>query len=287
MAPCSGGIQGKSKYLAEPGDKANIQYIIQNPVKGGRCLIRLSRGHPDDPSSYFPLPATGNGYDARTGTFQCGDPEKSIEEIKAQLPYDTSCQKCTLQWIYEAPGYGSLFQCADISILTDHDDQACSQDCVNGGVCQDGMCYCGAGYFGEICQHHGRPNQFYEPVKSEGKPQEEPVQPMMFEEEQSNGGLGFFGWYFILFLIAAALALILLALGYLFFKDQAQKIMNGDKKGNESPKGRGRGGRNDEVRKDSEEKLEEERKPNGVVKKDNDDKKVDDKKDVRGGLNGN
>lgn len=35
LPPCSGGVQGKTKYLAQPGEKANVQWIIQNPVAGG------------------------------------------------------------------------------------------------------------------------------------------------------------------------------------------------------------------------------------------------------------
>jgi hypothetical protein len=155
-----------------------------------------------------------HGYDSRTGTFACGDPEKSIEDAKVQLPYGMNCEQCTLQWIYEAPGYGSLFQCSDISILAGIEEKQCQAECQNGGVCQDSMCYCAAGYFGEYCQHHGQPNMFYEPVRAEGKPAPEPPKPLQFEE-QSNGGLGFFGWYFILFLIAIVLAAIVAVLAFL------------------------------------------------------------------------
>ncbi len=33
--PCGGGVQGKIKYLAQPGEEAKVQWIIQNPVQGG------------------------------------------------------------------------------------------------------------------------------------------------------------------------------------------------------------------------------------------------------------
>lgn len=214
MPPCSGGVKGKSKYLAQPGEKTNVQWIIQNPVSGGRCKVKLSRGHPDDIASYHSLPVAGHGYDSRTGSFECGEPNKSIEEAVVQLPIDTVCDECTLQWIYEAPKYGSLFQCSDISIIAGKEGKVCNGECKNGGVCQDGLCYCAAGYFGEYCTHRGKVNQFYEPVSAEGKPAPEPAKEMQFEDE-SNGGLGFFGWYFIILLIALVITAIVLALIWL------------------------------------------------------------------------
>lgn len=237
MAPCSGGIKGQSKYLAQPGEKTEVQWIIQNPIKSGRCQIRLSRGHPDDASSYHSLPIAGHGYDARTGTFDCGDPTKTVEEAKVQIPFDTTCTDCTLQWIYEAPGFGSIFQCADISILMDSKKDSCKGECLNGGVCQDGLCYCAAGYFGEYCQHNGKPNQFYEPVRAEGKP------TMMAEKgpvTKSDGGLGFFGWYFLLFFISLVIAGVVSALVYLLCRKDAERVIK-KKREEELITGRGRG----------------------------------------------
>jgi hypothetical protein len=141
MAPCSGGVQGQSKYLAQPGDKTNVQWIIQNPVVGGRCQVSLSSGHPDDISSYHHLTVEGLDYNARTGTFECGNPEKAVEEAIVHLPRGETCEKCTLQWVYQAPGYGSLFQCSDISIINGKGELGCPAECKNGGVCQDSLCY--------------------------------------------------------------------------------------------------------------------------------------------------
>lgn len=238
LAPCSGGIKGQSKYLAQPGEKTEVEWTIQNAVRGGRCQIRLSRGHPDDIGSYHPLPVAGHGYDARTGTFNCGDPAKKVEEVKVQIPFDTTCTDCTLQWIYEAPGYGSLFQCADISIMSDPNKETCKGECMNGGVCQDNLCYCAAGFFGEYCQHYGKPNQFYEPVKAEGKPA---PQPQAFVEDRSSkGGLGFFGWYFLLFFLSLVIAGIICALVFLLCRREAEHAIK-KKKDDEVITGRGRG----------------------------------------------
>ena len=35
ITPCGGGVQGKTKSLAQPGSKTNVQWIIQDPVPGG------------------------------------------------------------------------------------------------------------------------------------------------------------------------------------------------------------------------------------------------------------
>jgi len=67
----------------------------------------------------------------------------------AQLPGDMTCTDCTLQWAYEAPGYGTIYQCSDISIVTSDQMKDCDGGCENDGVCQDGKCYCSAGFFGE------------------------------------------------------------------------------------------------------------------------------------------
>lgn len=93
LPPCSGGVQGKSKYLAQPGESANVQWIIQNPVQGGHCQIRLSKGHPDDPSSYHFLRVEGHNFNERSGTFSCGDPTKTVEEAVVTIPKDQTCEQ--------------------------------------------------------------------------------------------------------------------------------------------------------------------------------------------------
>jgi hypothetical protein len=117
LEPCGGGTKGVTRYKAQPGEKTEVEWIIKNPVKNSHCQIRISRGRSDDPSSYQNLKVEGKGYDAGTGKFKCGDEDSMIEEATVQLPYDSSCPDCTLQWIYEAPGYGKIYQCSDISIV--------------------------------------------------------------------------------------------------------------------------------------------------------------------------
>lgn len=233
-------------------------------------MVKLSRGHPDDPTSYHPLPVSGHGYDPRTGTFECGDPTKSIEEAEVQLPYDSSCDECTLQWVYEAPNYGSLFQCADISIIAGKKDVGCGGECQNGGVCQNNLCYCSAGFFGEYCQHHGKANQFYEPVSAQGKPKSQPDKPMQFEEK-SSGGLGVFGWYFLLMLLALVIAGILAAIVFLTCGKKIKEMVHRKDK---DLAGKGRGG-DKGVRPGQTTLSDDSQSPTN--KRDSDHKKADDK----------
>ena len=294
LAPCGGGLQGQSKYIANPGDKTKVQWIIKNPVKNGLCQIRLSKGHPNDLSTYQTLPVNVDTYDSRNGKFQCGDASKAVEEATVVFPSDVTCSECTLQWIYEAPGYGTLYEWSDISIVSGGQIKECLQPCKNDGVCVDGKCFWAAGYFGEACEFHGKPNMFYESVEP-GK-----TAPVT-QNDNSGGGIGFFGWYFILFLIALVIAGIVMALAYFLFRPQTQQILKGkegshagskdardsrsmDNKQSIDEKAQKNKEQEDKKKKEDEEKKkeEEEKKKRDTKKSDDknkDDKNKDDKRD--------
>lgn len=272
IPPCSGGVQGKTKYLAQPGEKANVQWIIQNPVPGSHCEVKLSNGHPDDKSSYHNLKVEGRNFNSRTGTFDCGDPQKTIEDATVIFPSNIACEQCTLQWVYTAPGYGSMYQCSDISILSGKpkkDD--CPVDCRHGGVCQEGLCYCAAGYFGEACENRGQPNQFYEPVKP--TVMAEAPQPQRAEEKSSGGGWGFFSWYFLLLFLGLLIAGIIAAIIFFLWRDRLNDY-TGQKDDDEEKKG-ARTDRSDETDEkiiDEKSKRAEERKKKDQERKDKEKK---------------
>jgi hypothetical protein len=137
LGPCGGGSKGKSRFYADPGEKTEVQWIIKNPAPNGHCQIRVARGHGDDESAFENVSVEGHGYDRSTGKFRCGDPDKAIEVVTVKLPYDTSCPDCTLQWIYDAPGFGKMYQCADISIVDADHREDCEGKCQNGGICEN------------------------------------------------------------------------------------------------------------------------------------------------------
>lgn len=70
LAPCSGGLKGSARYVASQGEKTKVQWIIKNPVAGGQCKIRISKGHPDDLASYDNLIVDAEGYNRKTGEFK-------------------------------------------------------------------------------------------------------------------------------------------------------------------------------------------------------------------------
>jgi hypothetical protein len=91
LEPCGGGSKGKSRYMANPGEQIEIQWIIKNPAPNSHCMLRMSRGTADDLGSFEKVYVEGHGYDSSTGKFKCGDKDSAIEMVKATMPYDTSC----------------------------------------------------------------------------------------------------------------------------------------------------------------------------------------------------
>jgi hypothetical protein len=134
LEPCGGGIKGKTRYLAQPGETFELLWIIKNPVPNGHCQLKISKGRSSDSSSFETLHVKGKGFDPGTGKFNCGNEDTAIESAVVQLPYDTSCPDCTIQWVYDAPGYGKMYQCADISVVDKEKREDCSPECLNGGV---------------------------------------------------------------------------------------------------------------------------------------------------------
>ena len=220
--PCGGGVQGPSKYITSPGEKTKVQWIIKNPAKNGLCQINLSRGHPDDISTYQTLTVNSPSLGTKNGKFECGDQSKEVEEIIVELP-NITCSEWTLQWIYEAPGYGTLYEWADISILNGGNAKEWTGKCQNEGVCVDGKCFWAAGYFGQFCDYHGMPNTFYESVDND-----------ISYPINSNSGMSVIGWYFIILLIALLLAGWVFAMIFFVFRKRATDIIKGSKPARDS-----------------------------------------------------
>lgn len=179
-----------------------------------------------------------------------------------------TCTDCTLQWSYKAPGYGIIYQCSDISIFNGSEMKDCEGDCLNDGICQDGMCFCSAGYFGPHCEHHGKPNQFYEPSENNRRAVGAPMQ--FHEEIDSSGGLGFFGGYFLLLLISLLIAAIIFAVVYFMCRRDAEymirmssekdRLLKGDgQRRSDDPRSMEKEGQGPN-RKDSERKMQDDKK---------------------------
>jgi hypothetical protein len=234
LEPCGGGIKGRSRYMANPGEKMEIQWIIENPAPNSHCMLRISRGSADDSESYEKVYVEGRGYDSSTGKFKCGDRDSAIEIVKATMPYDTSCPDCVLQWVYDAPGYGLLYQCVDISVLDEAHREDCQGKCKNGGICQSKKCYCEEGYSGDFCEIETKAAKEAEKYDTATEKQQQARiaaienNSSSHESSSSSSGIGFFGWYFILLLISLLVIGAILVLSYFFCHDRAERLIKGD-----------------------------------------------------------
>lgn len=238
-------------------------------------MVRISRGTADDASSFQNVKVEGHGYDSSTGKFKCGDKDASLETVKVQLPYDTSCPDCVLQWIYDAPGFGKIYQCIDISVLDKANREDCINKCKNGGICENKKCYCTEGFKGEFCEinieaeQEAKKTELANKQSNNGK--KSSAQPVNFAEESNSksGGIGFFGWYFILLLISLIIIGIIFALAWFLCKERAQRLVKGeDKYDEDKDKNKGGSNKSEQQRKqdqDKKKKEDEERKKNDKI----------------------
>jgi len=291
LAPCGGASKGQARLLADPGQKTEVQWLIKDPVEGGHCQIRLSRSEEDDPNSFESLHVEGNGYDSRTGKFKCGDPHKTVETATVKLPYETSCPHWTLQWVYEAPGYGKLYQCADISIVDPDNREDCEGKCQNEGIWENRKCYWVAGFSGEFCEIEGKAPKDEE-ISGENEAGENGETTEFAEQDgtpetEAKSGHGFFWYYFWGLLLALLLAAIICALLWYFLKPILNPLLFGKielddekeslKEDRNPPRGNDKG-KNKEEEKKKEDQLKEERKRQQEDKKKEDRKKEEAKK---------
>ena len=65
------------------------------------------------------------------------------------LPEGLSCEKCTLQFIWETPE-GTFYSCADLTLKSESLSR-CLGKCKNGGACVNGKCSCLEPFSGEFC----------------------------------------------------------------------------------------------------------------------------------------
>lgn len=147
--PCGGAPKGKSHLLSEPGSFNPISWQILTPSLG-KCSVRLSYG--TDVSNYHTLIPIDNSTDIN-GWFPCGD-ESGLHSKIFYFPKGSSCDICTLQWIWDTLSI-TYYQCIDIEII-EGIDSACYGKCKNGGYCNEGLCVCTQDWAGIYCESDAR-----------------------------------------------------------------------------------------------------------------------------------
>jgi len=126
-----------------------IQWRTIISHENSSCTIRISNGI-DDESQFvtvFPRDQSADSF----GKFPCGRFPNSYENKEFNLPEKLSCEKCTLQLIWEYDNITN-YHCADITIM---DDQIkfCMGKCKNDGACVNGKCVCLENYYGTYCEY--------------------------------------------------------------------------------------------------------------------------------------
>lgn len=216
-SPCGSGVMSDSRFKVEPGQSIDVSWIIQNPIKG-RCKFSISTDHSDKSSSYSAIPVDINNYSSSSGDFEWGNSNKLLESAKLKIPGDLNCEDCTIQFSYTVPGFGTLYQCSDVTAndkATKTTGKECKGGCKNSGICKNGEWFCQTGFYGINCEQIGRPPgasvQFHEEITE--------------TESDSSSGIGFFAWVFILFFLLLLL-LCLGAVAFYFLTKKGNQIKN-------------------------------------------------------------
>lgn len=131
--PCSGGIKGPGQYF-KPGSTVLVKWQIQNPIKGGQCVIRFAEKNEGNLNSYTIIHPINTQTDSYTGYFDCGNSSGTPEGVEIVIPHNSDCSECTLQVAYKAPNFGEIYQCSDISTIKVEGTGDCAEECKNGGI---------------------------------------------------------------------------------------------------------------------------------------------------------
>lgn len=185
MFPCNGGVKGPAQYF-KAGTKIMVKWQIQNPTKDGKCIIRLAENNDENAGSYKNIRPIGIDEDQYTGYFNCGNTSGNPEGTEIVIPAGTDCAECTLQFAYNVPDFGEIYQCTDISTVKIEGTQDCDKPCLNGGICFKGECVCAKGFYGKYCeQSTEHPGSYVD--KNERNPSEPSHVHINKRDRKSNG----------------------------------------------------------------------------------------------------
>lgn len=147
--PCGGAPKGKTHMLTTPGAHVILQWKTVRASENATCIIRISNGI--DNETYFSALHPKDGSANSEGRFPCGRYPHSYESKEFVLPEDMSCDRCTLQLVWETAA-ANYHHCADITIMSEQ-VKTCMGRCQNGGSCVNGKCVCEDLYYGTYCEN--------------------------------------------------------------------------------------------------------------------------------------
>lgn len=145
--PCGGTVAGTVHFETTPGSRNMFSWKVIHPSPTGNCTIRVG-DRPTESALRLVKPVDGSANE--DGWFPCGRTEVLSEGKEVKLPHDLECDDCIVQLEWETE-MGTQHRCADfMSIGTEIPE--CFGQCLNGGICTNGVCACPAYFSGTNCQ---------------------------------------------------------------------------------------------------------------------------------------
>lgn len=162
LSPCGGSTAGTIHYETTPGSRNMFSWKVVHPSHNGNCTLRVGESGATSTSTMtvlHPLDGTGD----ENGVFACGRQEHAFEGKEFKLPVAFECDSCIvgLEWQTEK---GVQHRCTDF-ISIGREIPECFGACLNGGICQNGVCACPPYFSGSNCQTE-------DPNRDSGVPQE-------------------------------------------------------------------------------------------------------------------
>eukprot|EP00831_Metopus_contortus_P068294 TRINITY_DN6104_c0_g1_i1.p2 TRINITY_DN6104_c0_g1~~TRINITY_DN6104_c0_g1_i1.p2 ORF type:complete len:418 (-),score=84.75 TRINITY_DN6104_c0_g1_i1:1278-2531(-) len=152
IAPCAGIRKSRTYMLSSPGALSIVQWHTINAKANGTCKIRISPGIDTEESfeTLFPKDHSANSQ----GWFPCGRESDVYETKEIVFPDDLSCERCTLQVIWNTSN-STEYHCTDM-ILVSEEIKLCKGKCLNQGACVNGRCICPHPFYGSQCENRLR-----------------------------------------------------------------------------------------------------------------------------------
>lgn len=137
FGPCGGTQAGPVHFEANPGSKNVIGWTVIERAEQGTCRMKIG-ADPDGINMQILYPLDESADD--TGSFPCGRDETPFEGKMVRFPKNLDCDTCLFMFEWKTP-QGVQYMCGDVGVRTSTALE-CEGQCLNGGVCNNGVCHC-------------------------------------------------------------------------------------------------------------------------------------------------